>query len=412
MIPEDWEIKKIKDLVRINELGINKNYLENMIEYIDISSVDKGRLIGTQHFKLLDAPSRAKRIVRDNDILISTVRPNLKHFYFVKKSKKNLVASTGFAVITSKTIDPKFLYYYLTTDRYTEYLTAIADVHTSTYPSYNPDIIENSFCPYPRIEEQKVIAKILSDLDSKIEINQKMNDTLEAIGQALFKHWFIDFEFPNDAGKPYKSSGGEMVYSEGVDKQIPKGWTIITMKDLSDLMMGVSPKSSTYNENMDGMPLLNGAADFSNDMFQPRKYTTNPIRISKIGDLIFCIRATIGNLTIADKKYCLGRGVSALTPKSEKYTEFIYYHLKRLFDLLISQAAGSVILGLSKPDIEEIKLPLPKDGIVDNYHKIINPLFIKKNSILKENITLSQIRDTLLPKLMSGQIRVPVEEVS
>src|SRR3989344_4647184 len=194
MIPEDWEVKVIGDLVKINEDTINKNYSEANIEYIDTSSVDKGYLVETQKLKLEEAPSRAKRIIKDYDILISTVRPNLKHFFFVKKSKLNLVGSTGFAVISTKKINPEFLYYYLTTENYTNFLTAIADAHTSTYPSFNPDVIETSFCPFPELPEQSAIAKILSDLDSKIELHQQMNKSLEAIGQAIFKHWFVDFE--------------------------------------------------------------------------------------------------------------------------------------------------------------------------------------------------------------------------
>ena len=105
MIPEDWEVKIVGDLVKINECTINKNYNAADIEYIDTSSVDKGHLVETQKLKLEEAPSRAKRRIKDNDILISTVRPNLKHFFFVKKSRNNLVGSTGFAVISSKKIN-------------------------------------------------------------------------------------------------------------------------------------------------------------------------------------------------------------------------------------------------------------------------------------------------------------------
>ena len=201
LIPEDWEVKKIKELVKINEESINKCYKEKFIEYIDTSSVEQGYLIKTQKLQINEAPSRAKRILKNNDILISTVRPNLKHFYFIKKTKKNLIASTGFVVISSKKINPKFLYYYLTTKNYTNFLSSIAATQTSTYPSFNPEVIEKSFCPYPKLEEQEKIAKVLSDLDSKIELNQEMNKTLESIGQALFKHWFVDFEFPNMRGK-------------------------------------------------------------------------------------------------------------------------------------------------------------------------------------------------------------------
>ena len=249
LIPEDWDVKRVKEVAKINELTIKNYFPHKEIEYIDIRSVDKGKIIEIKEIPLDKAPSRAKRIVRDNDILISTVRPNLKHFAFIKSAKQNTIASTGFAVITSKEIAPQFLYSYLTTVRYTDYLSAIADTHTSTYPAFNPDVIENSFAPFPKKEEQKLIAKILSDLDSKIELLQKQNKTLEAIGQAIFKHWFVDFEFPNEDGRPYKSSGGEMVFNAELQREIPKGWEVGSPMRLASFKNGKSTTLATYDEN-------------------------------------------------------------------------------------------------------------------------------------------------------------------
>src|SRR2546427_2991198 len=214
MIPVDWGIRELKEVAKVNESYVGKNFKFPEIEYIDIDSVENGNIIKSQFLLLKDAPSRARRIVKKDDIIISTVRPNLRHFAFVKDPKPNTVVSTGFAVISCKRVNPRFLYYYLTTNRYTQHLTAIADSHTSTYPSFNVDVLENSPIPYPDGAEQRAIARVLTVLDGKIELNQRMNKTLEEIGRAIFKRWFIDFEFPNEDNKPYKSSGGEIVYNE------------------------------------------------------------------------------------------------------------------------------------------------------------------------------------------------------
>lgn len=144
-IPQEWEVDYVKNVAAINEKAIGRNYPYTEIDYIDVSSVDRGQILDIQKLSVETAPSRAKRIVRDNDIIISTVRPNLKHYAFIKKACDNLIASTGYAVITSKKINPNYLYYYLTTDEYTQFLARIADSHTSTYPAINPDVIENSF---------------------------------------------------------------------------------------------------------------------------------------------------------------------------------------------------------------------------------------------------------------------------
>ena len=260
----------------------------------------------------------------------------------------------------------------------------------------------------PPVNQEKAIAKILSDLDSKIELNEKMNKTLEAIAQAIFKHWFIDFEFPDEEGKPYKSSGGEMVDSEL--GKVPEGWKVKYFKDIVHLNMGVSPKGTSYNTDGIGVPLLNGAADFSSGIIEPKKFTTNPVRMCKKGDLLFCIRATIGNLTYSDKAYCIGRGVAALDPVSEVYKEYSYFTLEYGLNNLILKASGSVIKGLSKDDLLLFKIVPPTDKIISKFHLLVATIFSRIQYLTVENHSLSNIRDSLLPKLMTGKIRVPMED--
>ena len=267
-IPEGWKMTTLGEVAEINALTIKKDYHYNEIEYIDVASVEERKLLQTQKLQLKSAPSRARRIVQDNDILISTVRPNLKHFCFIKTSKPNLVASTGFAVVSAKRAAPYFLYNLLTTEKYTKYLTQIADTHTSTYPAFNPEVILNSKFLLPSLPEQHAIAAILSSFDDKIELLREQNKTLEAMAQAIYKRWFVDFEFPIEdetskllslkRGEPegrggfdnilqlkgYKSSGGKMVKSEL--GEIPEGWKVIKINELFDFIKGVEPGSANY----------------------------------------------------------------------------------------------------------------------------------------------------------------------
>ncbi len=302
-------------------------------------------------------------------------------------------------------LDSKFLFYALAM-KY-ERLRQISDDH-SIRGSLTTKILGEEYIQLPSIQEQKAIAKILSDLDSKIELTEKMNKTLEGIAQAIFKHWFIDFEFPNEEGKPYKSSGGEMVDSEL--GSIPKGWKVKYFKDIVHLNMGVSPKGTSYNTDGIGVPLLNGAADFSSGIIEPKKFTTNPVRMCKKGDLLFCIRATIGNLTYSDKAYCIGRGVAALDPVSEVYKEYSYFTLEYGLNNLILKASGSVIKGLSKDDLLLFKIVTPTDKIISKFHLLVATIFSRIQYLTVENHSLSNIRDSLLPKLMTGKIRVPMED--
>ena len=227
------------------------------------------------------------------------------------------------------------------------------------------------------------------------------------MAQVIFKQWFVDFEFPNEDGEPYKSSGGEMVESElGM---IPKGWEVVELNKLAKLTMGLSPKSESYNTDYIGTPLLNGAADFNNGLIKANKFTTQPTRICEKGDLVFCIRATIGNITFADQEFCLGRGVAALKPLSGSYIGLIYFNLDMAMERLKANATGSVILGLSKPDINNLKIILPSEDILNRFSEISNNVLNFKHNFEREIGELIDIRDSLLPKLMSGEIRAPLD---
>lgn len=391
LIPEDWEIKRISELVKINESNIGKSFEYDTIEYIDIASVDKGRITELNEIELVDAPSRAKRIINDNDILISTVRPNLKHYTYIYKSKPNLIASTGFAVISAKKINSRFLYYYLTTKYYTDYLTSIADSHTSAYPSFNPDIIENSFIPYPSEPEQEFIANILYSLDNKIELNHKMNQTLEAIGQAIFNHWFIDFEFPDKDGKPYKSSGGEMVNSEL--GKIPEGWEVGNLGKLISISSGKRPtKKSDAKDSEFKIPLIGASCLMG--FVKESLYNEPVLIIGRVG--------THGVVQRVNPP--LFPSDNTLVIKSRFY-EYVHQILKRID--YESLNVGTTQPLITQTSIKNYEIILPPENILMAFEEIISKLFKKIDSNNIESETLSQIRDSLLPKLMSGKMRIP-----
>lgn len=413
MIPEDWEVKTIKELATINDRAINKDFKFSEIEYIDIDSVDKGIINNRQYLRLNEAPSRAKRIVQKNDIIISTVRPNFKHFAFIKEAKPNTIVSTGFAVISCKKANPKFLYYYLTTDKITGYFTAIADSHTSTYPSFNPNVIENSFVPYPREKEQEMIAKILSDLDSKIELNQQMNKTLEAIGQAIFRHWFIDFEFPNEEGKPYKSSGGEMVYSEELRKEIPIDWKVGTFSDLVENTK-IPLKAGEHLNNRKYVPieLLPMNQLWIEDYENYTEAKSSLISFERDDILFGAMRPYFHRVNMAPFSGITRTTVFVLRPKKKEYLCYalFYLNLDSSINYANSHSTGSTIpYAVWNNSLEIMPTIIPPQDLLVKFHNFIYPLICRVRDGLFESKNLSQIRDILLPKLMSGKIRVPVE---
>ena len=182
---EEWEVVTVGQFLKTNQNSINQNYRFTEIEYLDTSSLNKGLIENTQNLILKDAPSRAKRLVQHNDILISTVRPDQKHYGIIKNPKDNLVVSTGFCVITCTKIDPHFMYLMLTNNEMTEYLHSIAEGSTSTYPSLKPSDIEKIEFSLPPKEKINDFGKIATNFWDKIDKNQTQIRTLTALRDNL-----------------------------------------------------------------------------------------------------------------------------------------------------------------------------------------------------------------------------------
>lgn len=182
---EEWEVGKIGDFVTTNEFSLVRDYPFEEIEYLDTSSLNKGLISNIQKLEIRDAPSRARRLVKHNDILISTVRPDQKHYGIIKEPKENLVVSTGFCVISCKNISPHFVYLFLTTNEMTEYLHSIAEGSTSTYPSLKPSDLEKIEFLIPPREKLNDFEKLATNIFQKVKSNQTQIRTLTALRDTL-----------------------------------------------------------------------------------------------------------------------------------------------------------------------------------------------------------------------------------
>ena len=389
---------KISEVCDINSFNLSKNDNLNAINYLDTANLNVGTVDELQYMEVGKdkIPSRAKRIVRKNDILISTVRPNQKHYGIIKNVAKNMVASTGFAVLTPKEdkVDPGYIYNYLIQDHITTYLHSIAESSTSTYPSIKPSVIGDLEVDLPPLEEQKTIAHILSTLDDKIEVNNQINKTLENMAQAIFKQWFVDFEFPNEDGEPYKSSGGEMVESElGT---IPKGWEVSKFFDLIEITSGKRPGKRSDLAMEDCKYSLVGASSimgYTDDF----NFEEKILVIGRVG--------THGVVQRLNNK--VWASDNTLVIKSDKY-EFAYQILNQIDYKAINR--GSTQPLITQTDIKNHTLIIPTESHLNKFELLVGSLFGIHSNLCLENSKLTEIRDSLLPKLMSGEIRVPLDE--
>ena len=177
---------------------------------------------------------------------------------------------------------------------------------------------------YLPLEKQNQIVASLASIDEKIKVNRQINDNLEAMAKQLYDYWFVQFDFPNEEGKPYKSSGGAMVWNEKLKRKIPQEWSNGILSDVANITMGQSPDGSSYNEDGEGIIFYQGSTDFGLRFPDIRQYTTSPSRYANKGDILMSVRAPVGALNIANNDCCIGRGLSALSSKIGSMTHLYY----------------------------------------------------------------------------------------
>jgi len=275
----------------------------------------------------------------------------------------------------------------------------LASATGTTVKHTSPERIKRFRFLRPSLPEQRAIAHILGTLDDKIEPNHKMNDTLEAMAQALFKNWFVEFE-------PFRNQGME----DSPLGPIPKGWRVGTLGQICDIIMGQSPPGDTYNESGEGTPFYQGIRDFGPRFPALRVYCTAPTRFAQKGDILLSVRAPVGSLNIATEYCSIGRGVAALRLKSE-HGGFLYYLLKaNHLKWEKFEAEGTVFGAANKADVHGLEIIVPSNDIIKRFSNTIEPLDTKIELNERESQTLASIRDTLLPKLLSGELRVKYAE--
>lgn len=226
------------------------------------------------------------------------------------------------------------------------------------------------------------------------------NHNLEEQAKAIFKSWFVDFE-PFQNGKFVDSELGK----------IPEGWRVGTLNEIADITMGQSPQGASYNENAVGTVFYQGRAEFTDRFPSRRLFTTEPKRMANAGDVLLSVRAPVGDLNIANEPCCIGRGLAAIHAKNG-FASFIFYTMQALkTELEKYNGEGTVFGCINKDSLSSQKVIIPPRNIIADFESIASSLDCQYFVDFNENIHLAQLRDTLLPKLMSGEIDVSEEEI-
>lgn len=378
----------------------------NLPTYLRITDItDNGDLI-TEGLTSVDHNDAPKYYLKENDIVFARTGASTGRAFYYEKKHGELVYA-GFLIkfsLDKKKVNPKYMKYYCLSEQYKGWVKAYTG--GSTRGNINAKTFGDMIVEIPERKQQDYLVKILSSLDDKIELNNEINKNLEKLAQTLYKRWFMNFEFPNENGEPYKSSGGEMVESElGL---IPKGWRIISLNDLvTKCNIKTVPNADEKIIDMANMPSYSialGGYD-SGD-----KLSTNTYKMEKYSFLYGSIRPYLGKFGIAPFN-----GITTGTIHNFKVQNDLDYSLvastifsKNFNDFCIQLSHGTKMPTIKWDDFSSYKIIYSSD-ISLNFNKVVRSFYDQVVNFVLENIKLSKTRDELLPKLMNGEIEVPIE---
>jgi len=311
-------------------------------------------------------------------------------------------------------VNPRYIGWLLQHPSVKEYLRRVAV--GLGMPSLNTKIVENlPIYLNPDLGAQQSVVHNCDLLHSLTALKYRIEENLHEMISALFRSWFIDFDpvkIKSDGRMPYgmDEETAALFPDSFVDSElgpIPIGWEVGKLSDIAKITMGTSPPGESYCDLDSGiLPLLNGAGDFNDSIIAPKQGTTQPTKIANDGDFVFCIRATIGNLSVCEEMYCIGRGVASAKERNWFDRGFLHQTISNLFRVWEWEATGSVIKGITGPEVKNAPVVLPPKSIRKSFENTVmeSMLMIQKCMNLEES--LSTCLEALLPRLMSGELSV------
>ncbi|MDR0927686.1 MAG: restriction endonuclease subunit S [Ignavibacteria bacterium] len=376
---------KLKDIATINGTTFRTNGFDEIL-YLDTSSVTKGVFGDFMHLSKNDKiPSRAKRAVKNNTIVYSTVRPNLEHLGIFSEPKENVVVSTGFATIdvNEKKTEPKFVYYNLTQSKFTNALHTIATNNVSSYPSINPSDLENLEITLPPLPTQKSISSVLSLLDDKIELNRNINAELEALARTLYEWYFV--------------------------QNRKKEWKVEKLGEILKFEKGSEPGSSAYSDTQENENFVKfyRVGDIDGNCNTWVDKTAHDLVFVKPDDVVVTFDGSVGKMGIGLEGAISG-GLQKISDPTDKFSNALIWLIfsdAKIVATIEQYATGSVLKHASGA-IKYLELPIPDTTTLSAFSKVVKPIFAQIVQNRQQSAELAKLRDFLLPMLMNGEVVV------
>ena len=400
---------KIKDIVTFVSKSITpqKGVTYNLYS---LPSFDEGKT-----FEVLDGADiqSNKYDVPNKCILFNKLNVRFKRVWRIDSHDENKIASTEFLplVVDEDVVDFQYCYYLLISDKITNYLCGQNTNTSGSHKRIDPDNFLNIEIKLPKMSIQRQVGKTLSALDRKIVLNKQINDNLETMAKQLYDYWFVQFDFPNEEGKPYKSSGGAMVWNENLKCEIPQGWVVEKMGKCTNVLLGGTPDTNDNSLWGNGYNWLNSGEVAEFPILKSEKNIT-PKGLEKSATVL----APKGSVTLSITRHlrpsilcidaCINQSVVAILENDKVSKEYIYPLLNRDIPRLMSLRTGAQQPHINKETVEAINVVLPPANIMGAYINIAESIYNAIFNNAKEIAELTKQRDELLPLLMNGQASV------
>jgi len=427
-IPDHWEFTTLGEICQRGGGNIQTGPFGSQLhasDYVPVgvpsimpTNIGDNRIIedGIVRITEEDANRLCQHRLRAGDIVYSR-RGDVEKRALIREREEGWFCGTGCLKVRlgSGIVDPLFASLFLGHPAVKDWI--VRHAVGATMPNLNTAIMSAVPFALPPVAEQRAIAAVLGTLDDKIELNRQMNATLEAMARALFQSWFVDFDPVRaklDGRTPVAlDPATAALFPEHLEDSplghIPKGWKAGTVVESFNLTMGQSPPGDTYNEEGNGLPFYQGRTDFGLRFPTRRIYCSAPTRYAKPGDTLVSVRAPVGDINMANEECCIGRGVAGVRHKSGA-TSFTYHSMANLYpDFASFESEGTVFGSINKDSFEKLRFVIPPVEIVAAYERQAGPLDEQIRTLENQSRVLATLRDTLLPKLLSGELSVTFE---
>lgn len=410
----DLKRYKLGEIVKLHTITISPNS-GTIYKLYSLPSFDNG-----MQCEIVDGNyiQSNKFSVPNKCILFNKLNVRFKRVWRINNEDTNKLCSTEFLplIVDENIVDYQYLYYLLISDGITNYLCGQNTNTSGSHKRIDPNDFLNINVFLPSKSAQKQIGKLLSYIDNKINLNHALNQNLEAMAKQLYDYWFVQFDFPDEDGRPYKSNGGEMVWNKKLKREIPKGWNVLKLGERCSFNKRTSSgyfnhsilyldTSNITNNTIDELQFLNPSSDI---------IPSRARRLVQEGDIVYStVRPNLKHFGIImnpDYNMVVSTGFAVITANWSAYRYFIYQFLIQAATIenlsTIAQSAVSAYPSINTSDIENLDLVVPPDSMIEEYAKISCRLYLQIDTNYKEIKSLTKQRDELLPLLMNGQVSV------